>query len=261
LYSFKAICQVIRLTFIIQSSTIKTMRNAREVSLRPEDGEKNEVLQDGTQIIIEVLESWKEHEEVGRGEEGTREEDTAAHEAEHAVIAIVNGVPVEIATIEPEESNGQATLGHVITGAVKDPEVDAMISATSHGRIGNSGDKRYVEALLGEGSFEKIGERAHAEIQRNKKKVRRVAAALLKEKKLTGAKIEQIMNQPDESDTENVRVTVIRPGAKEAMVLERAVKKGDVIDLSMLAPADLPRESDHQLFDEEEDFGDARIAA
>ncbi|MES2014662.1 MAG: hypothetical protein V4437_02505 [Patescibacteria group bacterium] len=205
------------------------MEKAFEFSIKREGAE---ILPDGSLIIVEIIEPLDFYKFGNKQEHGNEEDETAAHEAEHAVVAVVkNGGLIEASII-----SGNGSLGHVL--ATSD---DPVITASSHGRSGNGSDRKMVENIHGEGSFERFGREAHKIILANKQKVRNVARALLREKKLTGARVEEIMRQSDERDLENVRIRIVRPDGGEEIFMKKA-KEGEKIKIDLLAPADLPRD-------------------
>src|SRR6185295_6919237 len=128
-------------------------------------------LPDGTVIHIELIET--NDNDFGDVEE---------HEAEHAVVAIKNDTTVYEASVQPEGNS----LGHVSMASF-----DPIAAATSKGRAGNGHDRHIVESAGH--SFEGNGSVAHGMVRRYKKQIRKVASALQKERKLTGSRIQQII--------------------------------------------------------------------
>lgn len=209
--------------------------------------EREEIFLDGTKIFIEILDPLDFHTFPVKGQDYGGIDETAIHEAEHAVVAIEKGVPVLVATIIPEHKHGRNTAGHVITEN-SDDDTSAIISASSYGRPGSGSDRTDVEREHGKGSFEKYGQIATGIISKNKKKVERVANALMREKKLTGDKIQKVMNQSNPRDIENACIRVVRPDGREEVFMRR-VKKGNVLQASFLSLSDLPRENGHSVFE------------
>lgn len=182
--------------------------------------ERETVLPNGTRIIIEVVDALDE--ETGFG-------DVEEHEAEHAVVAIKNGTTVIEASVIPEGSS----LGHVQLGAF-----DPVAAATSHGRKGNGHDKHIVEQAGH--NFASNGAVAHGVIARNKKYVNAVARALAKEKRLTGSRIQHIMNRVDRGNS--LRIQIITPDGREQVLMKQTKNHTPVSIPDTLTARDIPME-------------------
>ncbi|OGG44522.1 hypothetical protein A2841_02935 [Candidatus Kaiserbacteria bacterium RIFCSPHIGHO2_01_FULL_48_10] len=163
------------------------------------------ILPDGTIIVIEYLNKV----------EISNYSDVDEHEAEHAVVAIRNGTAVIEASVVPEGN----TLGHVSLGSP-----DPIAGATSHGRKGSGGDKQIVEAQGH--NFESLAKTSHAIVAKNKSHVRAVASALQRERKLSGKRIREIMDQVDEG--EKFRIRIIKPDGKVETLTQRAKEKKSI---------------------------------
>lgn len=183
-------------------------------SIRTREGRTE--LPDGTILIIEYLGLENDNEAYGDVEE---------HEAEHAVVALRNGTVVEEASVVPEGNS----LGHVRMGSF-----DPIAAATSKGRAGNGHDRHIVESAGH--SFESNGSVAHGMVRKNKEHVRAVASALKRERRLTGKRIQAIMDRVDEGD--KMRIRIITPDGKERTVTKHPQEK--MLSLSDL-PIELPR--------------------
>ena len=183
-------------------------------SIRTHEGRTE--LPDGTILVIEY---------VGTANEAGTYGDVEEHEAEHAVVAIRNGTGVEEASVIPDGDS----LGHV-----RMRSFDPIAAATSKGRAGNGHDRHLVESAGH--SFESKGSTAHGIIAKNTEHVRAVASALRRERRLTGKRIQEIMNRVDEG--EKMRIRIITPDGKERTVTKRLQEK--MLSLSEL-PIELPK--------------------